>query len=65
MSPAIQGKERFLRVFANLPLNVRDEIVLVLPDRGPITWKVAYLEITNDTALGLVIMEKLIALSII
>ena len=65
MADTIRGKERFLRVYANLPINLRDEIILVLPGTGPITWKVAYLEISNNTELGRVILDKLIELNII
>lgn len=65
MSDSIMGKERFLKVYANLPINLRDEIVLVLPERGPITWNIAYLEINNDTELGKIIFDKLIELDII
>lgn len=56
--------EIFFNVYANLPLGVRDEIILVLPEQGPITWKVAYLEISNDTELGKEIFDKLIELKI-
>lgn len=59
------GKERFFKVYANLPINLRREIVLVLPEKGPITWNVAYLEIDNDTPLGEEILQKLIDLKII
>lgn len=59
------GKERFYKVFANLPLNLRDDIILVLPSRGPITWNVAYLEIDQETELGKEILEKLIELQLI
>lgn len=59
------GKERFFKVYANLPINLRNEIILVLPERGPITWNVAYLEINNDTPLGEEILKKLIELRII
>ena len=59
------GKEQFFKVYANLPINLRDEIVLVLPDMGPITWNVAYLEINADTALGNEILKKLSELNII
>ena len=45
-------KERFLKIYANLPVNLRSEIIAVLPDVGPITWNVAYLEISNDTELA-------------
>lgn len=60
----INGKEAFLKVYANLPINLRDEIVLVL-DVGPITWNVAFLEINNDTRLGEEIFNKLVELKII
>jgi len=59
------GKERFFKVYANLPINLRREIVWVLPEKGPITWNVAYLEINNDTSLGEEILQKLIDLKII
>lgn len=55
----LTGKERFLRIYANLPLNVRDEIVCVLPEKGTISWNVAYLEIKNDTAFAVEILKKL------
>ena len=58
-------KEKFFKIYANLPLNLRSEIVLVLPDRGPITWNVAYTEINNDTKLGELILKKLAELKII
>ncbi len=52
-------KERFLKIYANLPVNLRSEIIAVLPDVGPITWNVAYLEISNDTELAKKITKKL------
>ena len=58
-------KDQFFKIYANLPLNLRSEIVLVLPDRGPITWNVAYTEINNDTKLGELILKKLEELKII
>lgn len=57
-------KEKFFKVYANLPLNLREEIILVINDE-PITWKVAYLEISEDTPLGKRILEKLEALELI
>lgn len=60
-----QTKEQFLKVYANLPLGVRKEIILVLNDHGPITWDVAYIEVTNDTALSKIILTKLQELEII
>lgn len=58
-------KIRFIKTFSNLPLNVRNEIIYVFPDKGPITWNVAYLEISNDTSLGKEILNKLDGLEII
>jgi hypothetical protein len=58
-------KEKFFRVYANLPVGLRGQIVIVLPDVGPMTWNAAYIEINNGTKLGDVIVEKLIELKII
>lgn len=57
-------KEKFLKVYANLPLGVREEIILVLESK-PITWNVAYLEINNDTKLAKNILKKLKELRIL
>lgn len=58
-------KERFLKIYSNLPLGTRKEIVLVLDGQGPITWEVAYSEVSNDTKLGQLILEKLNSLKFI
>jgi hypothetical protein len=61
-------REKFLSNYANLPLAVRKEIVLVLEENGvkqPITWEVAYLEISNRSATGEKILEKLEELKLI
>lgn len=60
-----QLKQQFYKVFANLPINLRAEVILVISGKGPITWQVAYLEVDNDTELGTVILEKLSDLKII
>ncbi|MFA5831792.1 MAG: hypothetical protein WC878_08275 [Candidatus Paceibacterota bacterium] len=61
----MKNGDKFFKVYANLPLNLREEIVLVLPDVGPITWNVAYLEISGGTLVGEKILEKLFELQII
>jgi hypothetical protein len=58
------NKDKFFKVYVNLPLNLREEVILVLGDE-PITWKVAYLEISEETPLGKRILEKLEALEFI
>lgn len=57
-------KEKFYKAYSNLPLNLRSETVIVI-DNQPISWKVAKLEIDNNTKLGDTILEKLEALRII
>ncbi|MBI3255827.1 MAG: hypothetical protein HYZ63_02550 [Candidatus Andersenbacteria bacterium] len=60
------SKERFLKVYSTLPLGVRKEIILVLDDpTGPISWEVAYVEVSNDTPLAQTILQKLESLQII
>jgi hypothetical protein len=63
-----QNREKFLRSFANLPLNTRREIILVLQENGlkqPITWDVAYFEVKNNTERSKKILEKLEELNLI
>lgn len=58
-------KERFFRVYANLPISLRDQVVVVMPDVGPMSWNAAYIEVNNSTKLGDAIVEKLIEQKII
>ena len=58
-------KEEFLRIYANLPLGIRQEIILVLDDGKPITWNAAFVEIEAETPLSEIILEKLERLKII
>lgn len=58
-------KAKFLKVYANLPINLRNDIILALDKKGPITWNVAYIEINNNTKLGEEIFKKLENLKII
>lgn len=59
------SKQNFLKIYANLPLGVRQEIILVLDDGRTITWDVAFFEIENDTELSQIILEKLNILHLI
>lgn len=61
----MEGKDRFIKVYANLPINLRNEVILVLPQIGAITWNVASLEVNGGTELGQTIINKLIELKII
>lgn len=57
-------RAKFLNVYANLPLNVRDDIVLVI-DEQPITWNVAYLEVVSKGEKSDKILKDLIELELI
>jgi len=39
------SKEKFIKIYANLPMGIRQEIILVLDENKPITWNVAFNEI--------------------
>ncbi len=54
----------FFRVYANLPLNEREQVIIVLDDQS-ISWEVARNELIHKTERGKKIIEKLIALKII
>ena len=58
------SKEKFYKIYGNLPLATRDEIVLALNGEG-ISWRVAKLETDNNTPLSKIILEKLEELRII
>jgi len=58
-------KEKFFRVYANLPIGLRDQIVFTLPDIGPMSWNAVYAEVNNNTKIGDTIVAKLIELKII
>lgn len=59
-----EKKVKFYQSYANLPLELRTEICLVI-DGEPITWNVAKLEIDNTTARGDEILQKLFDLEIL
>jgi len=61
----MKNKDKFMKVYSNLPIQFRNEPILVLEGIGPITWNVAYIEISNETKLGEKILERLIELKII
>jgi len=57
-------KERFLKIYANIPLGLRSEIICVVEDKT-ISWNVAFVEIDQDTPLSKIILEKLNKLNLI
>lgn len=57
-------KARFSKLYSNLPIPVREEIIVVI-EGEPYTWNVANIEILNDTDIGDKILVQLDKLGII
>lgn len=55
---------KFLQIYANLPLNQRNEIVIVI-DSEPLTWHAVNIEVQNNTPKSIEILQKLVNLEII
>ncbi|MBU3912511.1 MAG: hypothetical protein KKE50_00300 [Nanoarchaeota archaeon] len=51
-------KAKFLRVYANVPENLRGDIIAVI-DKKPYTWNTSFLEINDNTELGRKILKAL------
>lgn len=56
MEEAKKGK--FLKIYANIPDNLREDIIAVVEEKT-YTWNAAYFEIKNNTLLGEKILKKL------
>lgn len=57
-------RAKFLKIYANLPLNERDRVIVII-DGQPLTWNAAWLEVDNNTIKGKEILEKLTLLKIL
>lgn len=55
----LTSREKFLKVYASLPIPVRDEVIYVDSSQGPMSWKVSYLEVDHNTELGQKILKWL------
>jgi UV DNA damage repair endonuclease len=58
------SKDRFFKVYSNLPEGVRKEVILVI-DEKPYSWDAVFVEVVNDTALGNRMVEKLTKMELI
>lgn len=52
-------KDKFLRVFANVPEKIRGEDVIAVVDDKPFTWNAAMIEVKNGSELGKKILKLL------
>lgn len=60
----MRNKELFYKVYSNLPIPLRDEIVVVI-DGEPMTWRVARIEVDGNTPISERILSRLISMKII
>lgn len=60
----LDPKARFMKIYANLPLGERKQVIVVL-ENEPISWEMARNELTHNTPRGELILKKLIELDII
>ncbi len=58
------SKEKFFRVYSNLPEPEREQIIAIV-DNKTYSWNIAFNEISNDTDLGKKILRKMELLSVI
>jgi hypothetical protein len=67
MKSKLTSRERFLKIYANLPSQAREEIIYITDDdnKRPYTWNACYIEITNNTSMSRSILSSLGKLDII
>ena len=58
-------REKFLKIYADLPVAVRSEIIASLPETGPVTWNSSFVEVSQNTPLGEKILKELVEMEII
>ncbi|HLC55446.1 MAG TPA: hypothetical protein VJJ75_02840 [Candidatus Nanoarchaeia archaeon] len=54
----LEGAEKFFDVYSNLPLEERKKTIIVI-DKEPLSWNLAYEEIKNETPRGAKILRTL------
>lgn len=57
-------RSKFLKIFANIPENLRKDIIAVI-NKQPYTWNTAFIEIRDNTPLGKKILKTLEEIGII
>lgn len=57
-------RSKFLNIFANIPENLRKDIIVVI-NKKPYTWNTAFIEIRDNTPLGKKILKTLEEIGII
>jgi hypothetical protein len=58
------SKDRFFKVYSNLPEDVRKEVIIVINEK-PYSWNAVFTEISVETDLGGAMIEKLAKMELI
>jgi len=58
MEKGSDKREKFLKIYANVPEDLRGDILVVVDDKS-YTWNTAYLEIKDNTETGKKILKAL------
>ena len=61
---SMENNQEFFRVFSNVPIDERDNVVVII-EGEPISWRLAYIEIKNNTKRGEKILKTLKELEVI
>lgn len=61
----LNSREKFIKMYANLPIPVRNEIIYIDENKNPVTWNVAYIEVNQNTPLGIAILKHLESLNVL
>lgn len=55
----MEPREKFLRIFADIPEKLRSQEVIAVVDDKPFSWNASMIEIKNDSGLGKKIIKQL------
>ena len=58
------SKDRFLKVYSNLPEDMRKEVIIVMNEK-PYSWDSVFVEVSADTELGKAMVNKLTKMELI
>ena len=57
-------KETFLKTYANIPIQLRDDIIVTYKNE-PFTWRTVYIEVIGQTEMGRLLLEEMNSLNLI
>ena len=64
ISPKKDLRAKFLSIYPNLPVPERSQVIVII-NNEPCSWNVVYVEVKNNTKLGIRMLEKMHKLELI